>query len=73
MPAGRSHGLSHALDLKELASRRRGAIFKALCGSHTNRRITSVTCDDVLMVTMDGCIHVVGMADRYWGPDKRPS
>lgn len=53
--------------LTESASRRRGAVFKALCGSHASPRITSVTCNNVRMVTMEGCVNVVGVAGRYLG------
>ena len=53
--------------LTESASRRRGAVFKALCGSHASPRITSVTCNNVRMVTMEGCVNVVGVTGRYLG------
>ena len=53
--------------LTESASRRRGAVSKALCGSHASPRMTSVTCNNVRMVTMEGCVNVVGVAGRYLG------
>ena len=69
--ARRSHGLRDTVDLTELASRRWGVSFRALWGSHTSPRITSsVTCDDVRMVTMDDCVHVVGLAGRCLGPEE---
>ena len=65
-----SHGLRDTVDLTELASRRRGVSFRALWGTHTSPKITSVTCDNVRMVTMDDCVHVVGLAGRCLGPEE---
>ena len=65
-----SHGLRDTVDLTELASRRRGVSFRALWGTHTSPKITSVTCDNVRMVTMDDCVHVAGLAGRCLGPEE---
>ena len=68
--ARRSHGLRDTVDLTELASRCRGASFRALWGTHTSPKVTSVTCDNVRMVTMDDCVHVAGLAGRCLGPEE---
>ena len=65
-----SHGLRDTVDLTELASRRRGVSFRALWGTHTSPKITSVTCDNVRMVTMDDCVHAVGLAGRCLSPEE---
>ena len=65
-----SDGLRDTVDFTELASRRRGVSFRALWGTHTSPKITSVTCGNVLMVTMDDCVHVVGLAGRCLGPEE---
>ena len=58
-----SHGLRDTVDLTELASRRRGAVseFRELCGSDTRPRIAAHTHDAVIMMHMNGCVHVAGV------------
>ena len=38
-----------------------GCCFRELCGSDTRPRIATHTHDAVLMMHMDGCVHVAGV------------